>query len=304
MISSSPHIRSKDSTQNIMGYVILALLPATAVGVYNFGFKALINILICIIASVAFEAGVQKLLKKEFTIRDNSAALTGLLLALNLPPAAPVFIGILGSFFAIVIVKQIYGGIGMNIVNPALAARAFLLVSYAEIMTAWEVDGVSSATPLAMLKDGSELPAVGDAFLGMIGGSIGEVSAIAILIGGIFLIVKKIISYRIPFYFILSTALMVLLFGGRGFDLSYLGYHLFSGGLMLGAFFMATDYVTSPMTPKGQIIMGVGCGIITALVRLFGGYPEGVSFAILIMNLFVPIIDRYTIPRAFGEVAK
>lgn len=302
LVTSSPHIRSKMSTDKIMLFVILALLPGTLVGIVNFGVQSLINILVCIISAVFFEWLYQKMMKRPIRIKDLSAVLTGLLLGLNIPATLPYWMSVLGSFFAIIIVKQLFGGIGQNFVNPALAARAFLLISFTGQMTTWELDGISGATPLGILKEGGTLPKLMDTFIGHIGGSIGEVSAIALLVGGLFLIGLKVISYRIPLYYIGSVALMIILFGGHGLDLEFLGYHIFSGGLMIGAFFMATDYTTSPITAKGQIIMGIGCGILTALIRLFGGYPEGVSFAILIMNLFVPLIDRYTIPKAFGEV--
>ncbi len=248
-------------------------------------------------------------MKQKSTVGDLSAVVTGLLLAMNLPALMPVeylwWVSIIGSFFAIIVVKQLFGGLGQNFMNPALAARAFLLISFAGIMTTWggpTIDGVSTATPLGILKEGggATLPSVFDTFIGMIPGSLGETSAIALLIGGVYLIVRKVISYRVPVIFIVTTALMILLFGGQGFDMTFLSYHLFSGGLILGAFFMATDYASSPTTAKGQIIMGIGCGVLTALIRIFGGYPEGVSFAILIMNLFVPLIDKYTVPTKFG----
>ncbi|VDN45951.1 Na(+)-translocating ferredoxin:NAD(+) oxidoreductase complex subunit D [Petrocella atlantisensis] len=306
IVSSSPHIKSKDSIQKTMLDVLIALTPAALFAIYYFGVGALSTIFICILSSVFAEWGYTKLMKQRNTAMDLSAAVTGLLLALNLPSSIPWWVSVMGSFFAIIIVKQLFGGLGQNFMNPALAARAFLLISFTGLMTTWGiVDGVSAATPLGIIKEGGQMmPSLLDTFIGTIPGSLGETSALALIIGGLYLMVRKVISWRIPIIYIVTTALMVLLFGGEGFDLTYLGYHIFSGGLMIGAFFMATDYSSSPTTPKGQIIMGLGCGILTALIRLFGGYPEGVSFAILIMNLFVPLIDKYTVPKSFGEVAK
>ncbi len=309
MVSSSPHVRAKDSVQRTMLDVIIALSPAALFSMYYFGLTAILTIAICIASSVFAEWVYEKIMKQKSTVGDLSAVVTGLLLAMNLPALMPVeylwWVSIIGSFFAIIVVKQLFGGLGQNFMNPALAARAFLLISFAGIMTTWgpTIDGVSTATPLGILKEGgATLPSVFDTFIGMIPGSLGETSAIALLIGGVYLIVRKVISYRVPVIFIVTTALMILLFGGQGFDMTFLSYHLFSGGLILGAFFMATDYASSPTTAKGQIIMGIGCGVLTALIRIFGGYPEGVSFAILIMNLFVPLIDKYTVPTKFGEV--
>lgn len=303
IVSSSPHVRSKDSVQRTMLDVIIALSPAALFSIYYVGLDAAITILACILASVGTEWLYEKLMKQKSTIHDLSALVTGLLLAMNLPSQIPVWVSVMGSVFAILIVKQLFGGLGQNFMNPALGARAFLLVSFAGLMTTWQVDGVSSATPLGIIKEGvGTMPSVLDAFLGFIPGSLGETSAVLLIVGGLYLMYRKVISWRIPVAFIGSTAIMVLLFSGNGLDITNLGYHLFSGGLMIGAFFMATDYSSSPTTAVGQIIMGLGCGILTALIRLFGGYPEGVSFAILIMNLFVPLIDKYTLPRIFGEV--
>jgi electron transport complex protein RnfD len=245
-------------------------------------------------------------MKQKNTAMDLSAAVTGLLLALNLPSTIPWWVAVMGSFFAIIIVKQLFGGLGQNFMNPALAARAFLLISFTGLMTNWGViDSVSSATPLGIIKEGGQaMPSLLNTFLGTIPGSLGETSAIALIIGGLYLIYRGVISWRVPGIYIGTVAIMVILFGGHGFDLTYLGYHIFSGGLMIGAFFMATDYSSSPSTARGQVIMGIGCGILTALIRLFGGYPEGVSFAILIMNLFVPLIDTYTLPKLFGGVTQ
>lgn len=315
IVSSSPHVRSNESTSTVMRDVIIALIPATMVGFYVFGLAGVFTVLLTMCAAVGFEALYQKLMGQKITIKDGSAAVTGLLLGLNIPaamsleaPFLPIIVPIFGAFFAIILVKQLFGGLGFNFMNPALAARAFLIVSFAEHMTTWKaVDTVSSATILSVIKEGSIAdvePSVLDAFIGHIGGSIGEISALALIIGGIYLIARKVITFHIPVFFIGTFALLVVFSGlinGNGFDMQFLGYHLFSGGLMLGAFFMATDYVTSPMTGKGQIIFAVGCGVITAAIRLVGSYPEGVSFAIIIMNLTVPLIDRFTIPRAFGE---
>lgn len=303
VVSSSPHIRSNENIQTIMRDVVIALMPAALFGIYNFGLKALIVLILCIGSAVVCEALYQKLTKRKVTVNDFSAVITGLLLGLNLPHTVPWWIPIIGSVFAIIIVKQLFGGLGQNFMNPALASRAFLLISFAGIMTNWQIDGVSTATPLALLNEATA-PKLMDLFIGNIAGSIGETSVIALLIGGIYLLLRKVISWRIPVTYIATVALMVLLFGGKGFDLNYTFYHIFSGGLMIGAFFMATDYSSSPVSATGKIIMGIGCGVLTVLIRLFGGYPEGVSFAILIMNLFVPLIDRFTIPKAFGEVAK
>ena len=307
VVSSSPHVRSKDSVNRTMLDVLIALSPAALFSIFYFGFDAALTIAICIGASVFAEWVYEKITKEKSTIGDFSAVVTGLLLAMNMPGNMPIkylwWLSILGSFFAIIIVKQIFGGLGQNFMNPALGARAFLLISFAGIMTTWgpTIDGISTATPLGILKEGvGELPSIMSSFIGTIPGSLGETSAIALLIGGLYLLYRKVISWRIPVIYISTTAIMVLFF--TGFDVSLRGYHLFSGGLMLGAIFMATDYASSPTTAKGQIIMGVGCGLLTALIRIFGGYPEGVSFAILIMNLFVPLIDKYTVPTKFGEV--
>ncbi len=332
IVSSSPHIRSKDTTSNLMRDVVIALIPATLVGFYVFGLAAVFTVLLSTLSAVFFEWIYQKTLTGKTSIHDHSAAVTGLLLGLNLPAALPMLpdaakeitmvnfllpfaVPILGSAFAIIVVKQLFGGIGNNFMNPALAARAFLIVSFADHMTTWKniepvfsssVDVVSGATIMGMIKNGGLVigPSVLDAFVGTIGGSIGEISALAIIIGGIYLIVRKVITYHIPVYFIGTVAIFMVLaslFSSNGFDPSFIGYQLFGGGLMLGAVFMATDYVTSPMTTTGKIIFAVGCGIITSLIRLVGAYPEGVSFAIIIMNLAVPLINRYTIPRCFGE---
>lgn len=298
-ISSSPHIRAKDTSARIMLYVIIALMPATIFGIFNFGPRALLLIAVCIATCVASEWIFEKIIHKKSTINDFSAALTGLLLALNLPYTLPIWQAVLGSVFAIVIVKMLFGGLGQNFMNPALGARCFLLVSFAGTMTSFTYDGVTGATPLAMMRNGESVDTM-KMLLGTTGGTIGETSVIAILIGAIFLILMGVIDLRIPGSYILTFVVFIILFGGRGFDWNYIVAQLCGGGLMLGAFFMATDYVTSPITPRGQILYGVILGILTGLFRLFGANAEGVSFAIILGNLLVPIIEKYTIPRAFG----
>ena len=311
-VSSSPHVRDKVNTGNIMLTVLIALLPSALFGVYNFGPHALMLILVSILCCVATEAVYEKIVHKKLTIQDYSAAVTGLLLALNLPPNAPWWIAVIGSVFAILVVKQLFGGLGQNIMNPALAARCFLLISFTGRMTDFAVpkgawgniaDTVSGATPLAALKSGESVNWV-DLFFGNIQGTIGETSALAILIGAVILLVRGVIDLRIPLTYIGSFAIFVLLFGGHGFDMNFLLCRLFGGGLMLGAWFMATDYVTTPITKKGQLVYGVCLGIFTGLFRIFGGSAEGVSYAIIFCNLLVPIIERFTMPVAFGKGGK
>ncbi len=311
-ISSSPHVRSKVSTSGIMGTVLLALLPAALFGIYNFGPHALLLILISMATCVATEAVYEHFMHKKLTIKDYSAAVTGLLLALNLPPSAPWWIPVIGGIFAILVVKQLFGGLGQNFMNPALAARCFLLISFTGRMTnfavpenAWGkvVDTVSGATPLAALKAGESVDVM-SLFLGNVQGTIGETSALAILIGAAVLLGTKVIDCRIPLTYIGTFAVFVLLFGGHGFDMSYLAAHLFGGGLMLGAWFRATDYVTTPITKKGQLVYGVCLGVFTGLFRIFGGSAEGVSYAIIFCNLLVPLIERVTMPVAFGKGGK
>lgn len=298
-ISSSSHIRAKDTSARIMLYVIIALLPASIFGVYNFGLRALLLIAVCIVSCVASEWIFEKIVHKKSTIQDLSALVTGLLLALNLPHTLPIWQAVLGSVFAIVIVKMLFGGLGQNFMNPALGARCFLLISFASTMTSFTYDGVTGATPLALLKNGESVDTM-KMFLGTTGGTIGETCVWAILIGAIFLILMGVINLRIPAAYILSFVVFLLLFSGKGFDGNYIAAQLCGGGLMLGAFFMATDYVTSPITPMGQIIFGILLGVLTGIFRLFGANAEGVSFAIILGNLLVPIIEKYTIPRAFG----
>lgn len=310
-VSSTPHIRSEDSVAEIMKDVLVALAPASLMGIYFFGLRALLIIALSVASCLAFEGLYQRLTGQRVTISDCSAAVTGLLLALNLPASSPFWMPIVGSFFAIVIVKQLFGGLGQNFMNPALAARAFLLISYPVSMTAWTtpvhnlfsigVDAVSSATPLGILKEGgTQLPDLSQLILGNVAGCIGETCVIALVLGGVYLLIKKIISWRIPATYLGTVLVLGFLLGRDGLLTGNSLYELCAGGLMLGAFFMATDYSSSPVTPNGQLIMGVGCGVLTVLIRVYGGYPEGVSFAILIMNLFVPLIDRFTKPKVFG----
>ncbi len=301
-VSSSSHVRDKDTSARIMLYVIIALMPASVFGVINFGIRALVLILVCVAVCVASEWVFEKLIHKKSTINDFSAVVTGLLLALNLPHTLPIWQAVLGSVFAIVIVKMLFGGLGQNFMNPALGARCFLLVSFAGTMTSYTYDGVTGATPLALLKSGEyEYVDTMKMFLGTTAGTIGETSVVAILIGAIILIMLGVIDLKIPGSYIISFTVFILLFNGNGFEVVYLSAQLCGGGLMLGAFFMATDYVTSPITPMGKIIFGVLLGILTGLFRLFGANAEGVSFAIILGNLLVPIIEKFTIPRAFGQ---
>ncbi len=299
-VSCAPHVRSKDTTHSIMFDVAIALLPTTAFGIFHFGYRALIIMLVSIAACVGTEYLYQRGMKQKITIEDGSALVTGMLLGLNLSVEVPWWIPLIGGVFAILVVKQLFGGLGQNFMNPALAARCFLLISFAGRMTRFSCDGVSGATPLALLKNGESVNVM-DMFFGFIGGTIGEVSALAVLIGAAYLVWKKVISLRIPLVYIGTFALFAVIFGGHGLDLSYLGAQLFGGGLMLGAFFMATDYVTSPITPNGQIVFGVMLGILTGIFRIFGASAEGVSYAIIFCNMLVPLIERVTLPAAFGK---
>ena len=301
-VSSSPHIRSKETTGNIMLWVIIALLPATFFGIYNFrDTHAWLLVIVTTAAAVLTEYIYEKLMHKKITIKDFSAAVTGLLLALNLPPTAPIWMGIIGSVFAILVVKQLFGGLGQNFMNPALGARCFLLLSFTSQMTSFVYDGVTGATPLAQLKAGNTVNTM-DMLIGRIPGTIGETSVIAILIGAMILILLGVITLRIPAAYLITFAVFMLIFGKEPMNANYLVAELCGGGLMLGAFFMATDYVTSPITPMGQIIFGICCGIFTGLFRCFGANAEGVSFAIILSNLLVPMIEKYTVPNAFGVV--
>lgn len=296
-ISASPHIRSKHSTRSIMIDVIIALLPSCLWGIYRFGMHALVLILSCMACSVFCEWAFQKGLKREVTAFDGSAALTGLLLALNMPPEIPLWIPLLGSIFAILMVKQLFGGLGQNFMNPALAARCFLLISFAAQMNSFVLDGMSSATPLAQMRAGDSV-LLSDLFFGYSAGTIGEVSKAAILLGGIYLLAKGIISWHIPVSMMLSFLLFMAVLGN--YDGAFLISQLLSGGFLFGAFFMATDYVTAPITAKGKLIYGSFIGFLTVLFRLFGSMPEGTSFAIIIGNMVAPLIDKMTVPRAFG----
>lgn len=312
-MSSSPHIRSEATTQRIMLDVIIALLPATFAGIYFFGLRAAVLIAVTVLSCVGFEYLTRKGLRRSNTIGDLSAAVTGLLLALNLPPEFPLWMAVIGSMFAIVIVKQLFGGMGQNFVNPALAARAILLVAYGTRMTFWSAplanaaqaaDVVSYATPLGILKQGGELPGLMEMFIGKIGGSLGETSALALIAGGIYLLVRGVISWHIPVIYTGTVAVLAWVMGPTGFLTGNPLFHVLAGGLLLGAIFMATDYTTSPMTEKGIIIYAVGCGLLTVLFRVYTNLPEGVSFAILLMNIITPMIDRYTMPSRFGGGAR
>ncbi len=298
-VSSNPHIRSKVTTNAIMMAVVLALLPAAGFGIYNFGVRALLHILITVAATVLTEF-LFGLYKKKLTVTDLSAVVTGLLLALNLPVGAPLWIGAVGGVFAILIVKMLFGGLGQNFMNPALAARCFLLISFPALMTDFSCDAYTGATPLAALKAGESVN-VTDMIIGRTAGTIGETSLIAIVIGACFLILLGVIDLRIPGSYIVSFALFVLIFGGKGLDFQYLSAQLAGGGLMLGAFFMATDYVTRPITVKGQYLFGIFLGIMTGIFRIFGPAAEGVSYAIILGNLLVPLIEKITMPKAFGK---
>ena len=300
-VSSSPHVRAKDTTSRIMLYVIIALLPTSLFGIYNFGYKALVLILVTIASCVASEWVFNKIVHKKQTIDDLSAVVTGLLLALNLPATLPWWEAVIGGVFAIVVVKCMFGGLGQNFMNPALGARCFLLIAFAANMTNFTIDSYTGATPLAAMRNGDPVNTM-DMLIGRTAGTIGETSAIAILIGAIFLILMGVIDLRIPASYIITFIVFMLLFSGHGADWTYITAQLCGGGLMLGAFFMATDYVTSPITPMGQIIFGICCGILTGLFRCFGANAEGVSFAIILSNILVPLIEKHTVPMAFGQV--
>ena len=323
IVSSSPHMVTKTDTSKIMGTVLIALLPAFAVGIYQFGFRVVTLTAVFVASCVLFEYLYNNITKKPQTVGDLSAVLTGVLLAFNCPSSLPYEIAIVGSFAAIVVIKQLFGGIGQNLVNPAVTARVFMFIAFATPMTSWPtprgghatgavVDATTSATPLGVLSHGSFADVYNDGFtkmdlfLGNVGGCIGEVSALAILIGGLFLIWKKVISPIIPVTFIATVFVLGLIWGG--FDGAL--FHILAGGLMLGAFFCATDYVTSPTLPLGKVIFGIGCGLFTMLIRIFASYPEGVSFAILLMNILTPYIDKicekrmYKLPKKAKEGEK
>ena len=327
-VSASPHIRCEDTTNSIMADVAIALIPAGIFGVYNFGLNALLVILVSVVTCLLTEYFYERFMKKPITTSDCSALVTGLLLAYNLPSTVPLWIPIIGGIFAILVVKQVFGGLGQNFMNPALAARCFLLISFAGIMTSYSipadsskkglilngmasingyamVDGVSGATPLAIIKSGESFDLV-EMFLGTTAGCIGEVSVAAVLIGAVYMLFRRIISLRIPLTYIGTFAIFITIVNiarGNGFDADYIVGNLFGGGLMLGAFFMATDYVTSPITPNGKIVFGVLLGVLTGIFRVFGNSAEGVSFAIIICNMLVPLIEKATIPKFFGKEA-
>jgi electron transport complex protein RnfD len=334
VVSVSPHIKSGLSVKKIMWLVVIALMPAFFGSIYFFGLKSLLLVGLSVASAVIFEAISQKAFGRKITIDDGSAVITGILLAYNLPPGVPLWMPVIGSAFAIIIVKQFFGGLGYNFVNPALAARAFLTVSWPYFMTAkWLAptsgtlagfDAVTQATPLTLLKNTvgllntttitsegiaqakqiisqlNSVPVLKNLILGNVGGCLGETSALLLLIGGIFLLVTKVIDYRIPVSYLITVLILSAILPTKATPL----FHLFSGGLFLGVFFMATDYVTSPVTKKGQWIFGIGCGILTMLIRTWGGYPEGVSYSILLMNVATPLIDRYTKPKVFGTIKK
>ena len=316
--SSSPHIRSNESTRTIMMDVIIAMIPALIMSVFVFGFRALALTLVSVAACVFWEWGYRKLLKKPQSIGDLSAVVTGMLLAFVCPPTLPYWMIIIGAFFSIVVVKQLYGGIGCNFLNPALAGRAFLLASYATWMTSWAIpqirpDVTSAATPMAIMKEGTEEAfttlmsnySIGDMFLGKVGGSLGEVSALCLLVGGVYLLIRKVISWQIPVAYIGTVAILTLIAAPAGIDnVQYMLYNVFGGGLMLGAIFMATDYATSPVTKPGQLIFGLGCGLLTCFIRRFGSYPEGVCYSILIMNCTTWLLDKYIRPVIYGAPKK
>ncbi len=297
-VSSNPHIRSRVTTNGIMLAVIVALMPATGFGIYNFGIRALFVVLVTVASTVLTEF-LYGLVRRKMTITDLSAVVTGLLLALNLPVTIPLWMAALGGVFAILVVKILFGGLGQNFMNPALAARCFLLISFPVQMTAFACDAYTGATPLAALKAGESVNVL-DMVVGRTAGTIGETSLIALVVGACFLIFLGIIDLRVPGTYLVSFVVFVVLAGGRGLDPAYLSAQLAGGGLMLGAFFMATDYVTRPVTIKGQYVYGIFLGVLTGIFRVFGPSAEGVSYAIILGNLLVPLIEKYTRPVAFG----
>lgn len=313
VVSSAPHIVTNMDTSKIMTMVLIGLAPSFLVSIYVFGARVIALTLVCVVASMFFEFAWNKLMHRRQTVGDMSAAVTGVLIAFNVPSGLPYWIAIVGCFVAIIIVKQLFGGIGKNIANPAITARIVLFISYATEMTTWTLprmaaDATSTATPLGILAEGAgELPSNMQMFLGFIGGSMGEVSAVALLIGGLFLIYKKIISPIIPACFIGTVFVFALVYygvTGDGNALQMAVFHILAGGVMLGAFFMATDYVTSPLLPMGKVIFGIGCGVMTMVIRLWGQYPEGVSFSILLMNCLTPLINNFCQKRMYGGAKK
>lgn len=311
-VSSSPHMHTEESVSSIMTDVLIALIPASICGIYFFGLRAALVLLTSVAACILSEYSYQKLMKKRVTVRDFSAAVTGILLGLNLPPTIPLWMVVIGSFFAVVVVKQLYGGLGKNFMNPALAARCFMLIAWPQAMTCFAepnaaADAISSATPLSILKGTGEgiLPNLMQTFLGHTSGCIGETSALMLLLGFGYLLLRHVISVHIPLTYVLTFGILTFLFGKNSSGESQLVFtllHITSGGLLLGSIFMATDYVTTPTTAVGQIIFAFGCGLLTFVIRRFGGYPEGTSFAIILMNLTVPLIESAIIPKPFGEV--
>ncbi len=298
-VSSNPHIRSFADTRLIMFTVVLSLVPALGYGIYNFGPRALLVTLCCILTCVLSELFMELILKRKIRISDFSACVTGLLIALNLPVSIPLWEAALGCIFAIVVVRELFGGLGKNFMNPALAGRCFLIISFPSAMTDFVTDAYTGATPLAVLKSGGAVD-VKSMFFGSVPGTIGETSVLMLLIGAALLILTGVIDLWIPGSYILSFAIFVCIFGSHGFDPAYLSAHLAGGGLMLGAFFMATDYVTRPVSKKGQVIFGIFLGIMTGIFRLFGPSAEGVSYAIILGNCIVPLIDKFTVPVPFG----
>ena len=307
-VSSAPHVRAKTSTQNVMLWVIIAMLPTACFGIVNFGFRALLLIVATVLSCVASETVYNLIAKKKNTISDLSAVVTGMILALNMPVTLPIWMAVLGGVFAIVVVKMLFGGLGQNFMNPALAGRCFLLIAFTSEMSNFVTDTYTAATPLAELKSTGGIIApwnnyqLMDMFIGKTPGTIGETSALCLLIGGAILVVTKVISLRIPVAYLGSFAVLMFLFGQRAFDPTYVAAQLMAGGIMFGAWFMATDYATTPITKNGQILFGICCGVLTFLFRTIGGTPEGVSYAIILSNLLVPLIEKITIPRAFGVV--
>ena len=298
-VSSSPHVRSSLTTHKIMYQVILSLMPVTIMGIINYGMGALSVILAAVISAVVAEAAFNAIIKKPQTIADGSAALTGLLLALVLPPELPLYIPILGSVFAIVVVKGMFGGLGKNFMNPALAARCFLLISYGAIVTVYKVDGVATATPLVDMAAGETVNLM-SLFMGSASGVIGS-SVLGLLIGAAMMFAFKVITWEIPVATLVSFTAFMLFFGGQGFDLHALLVHIMGGGILLGAFFMATDYVTSPVTPTGQLVFGAVVGILCGLFRVLGSAADSVSYGIIFANILVPLIEDYTVPVAYGH---
>lgn len=303
--SSSPHIRSEENVSKIMLDVLIALIPAFIASIFYFGFNSIILVVASVLSAIITEAACQKIMKKPITINDFSAVVTGMLLAFNIPSSAPIWIPVIGSAFAIAIGKQVFGGLGNNFINPALAGRAFLMACWLPLMTNFGapvgIDAIATATPLAIMKGaaetGAQLPSMMEMLMGRIPGCLGETSALLLILGGVYLIVRKVISWRIPVAYIGTVAVIALI---TERSLNGMLYHLLAGGLMLGAFFMATDYSSSPVTSRGKIIYGIGAGLLTMLVRKLGGYPEGVSYSILLMNVLAPLIDKYTSPKLFG----